>query len=143
MQTVGDLGMIDAEVTRNVVTAFLEQVRFGQNFARVPELIAHPVLAHQVQSESAVTIERSHADFVEHVRELEAMWEESTLSVDEFLVDGARAFVRLSQVGRRRVASGDGRIVRQITSAVYHVEDGVVTEYWIQVDRAGLAAQLG
>jgi SnoaL-like polyketide cyclase len=133
--------MTDADVTRRVVTTFLEQVRSGRDFTRVPELMAPVILAHQIQSEHEVTIERTQADYVGHVCELEAMWEESTLQVEEFLVDGARAYVRLSQVGRR-AQSGDRRLVRQISSVVYHVEQGVITEYWMQVDRAGLAAQL-
>jgi hypothetical protein len=133
--------MIDAEVTRRVVQTFLEQVRSGRDLARVPELMALRVLAHQIQSEQEVVIERSQAEYADHVRELEAMWEQSTLEVEEFLVDGARAYVRLRQVGRR-AAPGPDRLVRQISSVVYHVEDGVITQYWMQVDRAGLAAQL-
>lgn len=32
--------------------------------------------------------------------------------------------------------------VVQVTSCVYRVEHGLIVEYWIQIDRAGLAAQL-
>jgi predicted ester cyclase len=32
--------------------------------------------------------------------------------------------------------------VTQVTSAVYRVADGLIVEYWIQIDRPGLAAQL-
>ncbi|MEU4681102.1 ester cyclase [Micromonospora sp. NPDC023737] len=61
-------------------------------------------------------------------------------------LDGARAYVRLAQVGRHlepvHGIAPTGRTVRQINSVVYHVEDGLITEYWMQIDRAGLLAQL-
>ncbi|MFJ8581957.1 ester cyclase [Micromonospora sp. NPDC093277] len=62
---------------------------------------------------------------------------------------GARTDVRrasLTQVGHHLGPvdgiAPTGRIVRQINSVVYHVEDGLITEYWMQIDRAGLLAQL-
>jgi len=33
-------------------------------------------------------------------------------------------------------------VVREISSVVYHVETGVIKQYWIQIDRAGLTEQL-
>lgn len=131
--------MADPEMTRRVVTAFLREVRFGGEYSRVPELMAETVVAHQIESEHDVTIERSRASYVEHVQELEAMWEESTVDVEEFLVDGARAYVRVSQVGRRR---GLDRSIKQTSSIIFEVEEGLITRYWMQVDRAGLLAQL-
>src|SRR4051812_41723946 len=131
--------MTDAEVTRRVVKTFLEEVRFGGNYTRAPELMAEMVLAHQIESEHQITIERSRADYVEHVRELEAMWEDFTMKLEEFLVEGARAYARVTQVGRRR---GVSKNVRQISSMIFQVEQGLITQYWMQVDRAGLIAQL-
>ena len=32
--------------------------------------------------------------------------------------------------------------ITQLTSAVYRVQDGLIVEYWIQIDRYGLHAQL-
>ncbi|WP_189334150.1 ester cyclase [Actinoplanes ianthinogenes] len=130
--------MINAEVTRGVVAAFLDEVRSGRAVDRAAGLMAPRVLAHQVCSEDEVTIERTPADYADHVREMQATWGDFTLEVNEFLVDGARAYVRFTQTGVHR----SGRTVRQINSVVYHVEDGVITEYWMQIDRAGLAHQL-
>ena len=138
--------MIDESVTRRVVTEFLEHVRSGRDLSRAAELMAPVVLAHQVESEHEVTIERSPADYAEHVREMRATWGDFTLVVDEFLVDGARAYVRLIQTGHHLASvdgyAASGRIVRQINSVVYHVEDGLITRYWMQIDRAGLIHQL-
>ena len=66
--------------------------------------------------------------------------------MNEFLVDGARAYVRLTQTGQHLAAvdghPATGKRVREISSVVYHVEDGVITQYWMQIDRAGLVHQL-
>ncbi len=138
--------VVDAEVTREVVTQFLRHVRSGREPDRAAEFMAPVVLAHQVRAEGAATIERTPAEYAGHVRDMVATWGEFTLTVDEFLVDGARAFVRLTQHGHHRATVDGhpptGRPVREITAVVYHVEGGVITQYWMQIDRAGLAAQL-
>ncbi|MGW3090041.1 ester cyclase [Streptomyces sp. NPDC001108] len=35
-----------------------------------------------------------------------------------------------------------GARITTMTSAVYRVEDGLIVEYWIQIDRQGTATQL-
>lgn len=139
--------MINPEVTRRVVVDFIRYVRSGREPERAAEFMAPVVQAHQVQSEDEVTIERTPDDYAEHVREMTATWGEFELTVNEFLVDGARAYVRLTQVGRHLGPvdgiEATGQAVRQINSIVYHVEDGLITRYWMQIDRAGVAAQLG
>jgi predicted ester cyclase len=138
--------MISSEVTRRVVTDFLHYVRSGVAPERASEFMAPLVLAHQVQSEGETMIERSPDDYAEHVREMIDRWGHFTLTVDELLVDSARAYVRLTQVGHDLGSDGGrqptGGVVRQINSVVYHVEDGVISQYWIQIDRAGVANQL-
>jgi predicted ester cyclase len=141
----GDV-MIDSAVTRRVVGDFLRYVRSGREPQRAAEFMAPTVRAHQVQSEEPVTVDRTPDGYAEHVREMTATWGAFELTVDEFLVDGARAYVRLTQVGRHLEPvdgiAPTGRLVRQINSIVYHVEDGLITEYWMQIERAGLLAQL-
>ncbi|MET7749749.1 ester cyclase [Micromonospora sp. NPDC005367] len=138
--------MISSEVTRRVVGDFLRYVRSGREPQRAAEFMASTVRAHQVQSQDLTTVERTPDDYAEHVREMTATWGAFDLTIEEFLVDGARAYVRLSQVGRHLEPvdgiAPTGRTVRQINSVVYHVEDGLITEYWMQIDRAGLLAQL-
>ncbi|WBB70054.1 ester cyclase [Micromonospora sp. WMMD812] len=138
--------MSNSEVTRRVVGDFLRHVRSGREPQRAAEFMSPVVRAHQVQSEDLATIERTPDDYAEHVREMTATWGAFDVTVEEFLVDGARAYVRLAQVGRHlETVDGilpTGRTVRQINSVVYQVEDGLITEYWMQIDRAGLLAQL-
>ncbi|MET8838373.1 ester cyclase [Micromonospora sp. NPDC004540] len=138
--------MINSEATRRVVGDFIAYVRSGQEPDRAHEFMAPVVLAHQVESENETTIPRTPEDYARHVRDMLATWGEFALTVDEFLVDGARAYVRLTQVGRHLAPvdghAPTGRTVRQVNSIVYHVTDGLITEYWMQIDRAGLSAQL-
>jgi len=47
----------------------------------------------------------------------------------------------LSGAGRYQAPSAT-RTQRRLSSVVYHVENGVITQYWIQIDRAGLTEQL-
>ncbi|MGK5683810.1 ester cyclase [Actinoplanes sp. URMC 104] len=131
--------MIDEAVTRRVVTEFLTHVRSGRDLSRAAGLMAPVVLAHQVQSEDEATIERTPQNYVEHVQEMIETWGDFTLEIQELLVDGERAYVRLVQTGRH---APTGRTVRQINAVVYQVEDGRITQYWMQIDRAGVAAQL-
>jgi len=118
---------------------FLTHVRSGRDPDRATDLMAPVVLAHQVQSEDEVTVERTPQNYAEHVREMIETWGDFALEVQELLVDGARAYVRLVQNGRH---APTGRTVRQTNAVVYHVEDARITQYWMQIDRAGLAAQL-
>ncbi|MEV6345637.1 ester cyclase [Actinoplanes sp. NPDC051851] len=131
--------MIDANATRRVVTEFLTQVRSGRDPGRATALMAPVVLAHQVQAENEVTVERTPQNYADHVREMRDTWGDYTLDIQELLVDGAKAHVRLVQTGHH---APTGRTVRQINSVVYQVENGRITRYWMQIDRAGLTAQL-
>ena len=56
------------------MTDFLTYVRSGQDLGRVTELMAPIVLAHQVQSENEVTIERTPQNYDEHVQEMIEVW---------------------------------------------------------------------
>ncbi|MFG3703403.1 ester cyclase [Micromonospora sp. NPDC047670] len=64
----------------------------------------------------------------------------------EILGSGDKVYARWTQRGHH-VGEVDGRAptgapVTQLTSAVYRVVDGLIVEYWIQIDRHGLRAQL-
>jgi predicted ester cyclase len=132
--------MVDVDVTRRVVTEFLAYVRSGRDPSRARSFMAPRVRAHQVQSEEPLTIVRTPAEYADHVREMVDTWGDFQLEVEDLLVDGPRAYVRLTQTGRH---AATGRVARQTNAIVYHVENGLITEYWMQIDRAGLTAQLG
>ncbi len=108
--------------------------------------MAPHVRAHQVTAEAPTTVERTPADYAAHVEEMRAAYGDFDLVVDELLADGDRVFVRWTQTGRH-VGEVDGfaptgLTVVEFASAVYRVEGGRIAEYWIQVDRAGVEAQL-
>ncbi len=129
-----------------VVRDFVEVVRSGWQPDRAFEFLAPTVLAHQVRGDAPETIERSPQDYAEHVREMRRMFGDFQLTVDELLADGDRVYVRWTQRGTHAGVIGPfeptGREITTIDSAVYRVEGGLIREYWIQADSAGLAAQL-
>ncbi|MCO7274795.1 ester cyclase [Cellulosimicrobium cellulans] len=130
----------------DLVREFFAVVRSGDDPARAGEYFAPLVAAHQVTSEAPTTVHRTPAQYAEHVEEMRAAYGRFTLTVDELLADGDRVYVRWTQRGRH-VGEVDGRAptgaeVVQVASCVYRVADDRVVEYWMQIDRAGLAAQL-
>ncbi|WP_125098926.1 ester cyclase [Leucobacter chromiireducens] len=132
--------------TRDTVTAFLDTVRSGREPHRAAEFLAPVVRANQVRAGARETIERSPANYEEHVAEMHEMFGPFELVIDELLVDGDRAYARWIQRGTH-VGEIDGHAptdatIETVGSAVYRVADGLIVEYWIQQDAAGLAAQL-
>ncbi|MFD3445372.1 ester cyclase [Microbacteriaceae bacterium 4G12] len=130
-----------------VVEKFFKEVRSGHNIHLASELMAEKVLAHQIQSEHEVTIERSPMDYANHVQEMLDTYGAFTLEIQELLASQqGRVYVRWKQVGTH-IGEVDGfqptgLPVIELASAVYQVEGGKITEYWIQIDRAGIQAQL-
>lgn len=135
-----------ASSTRSVVHEFIHQVRSGRDLGRAHHTLAAQVLAHQLISEAPATLRRDAADYARHIEDFIALWGRFELAVDEFIVEGDRAYVRWTQTGRH-LGSFDGEApsgqpLRETASAVYRVQDGRIVEYWIQTDRHGLSQQL-
>lgn len=138
----GGFSMLVEEVVRK----FFEKVRSGQEPDAAHLLMAERVLAHQITSENEVTVERSPANYVDHVREMIDIYGEFSLTIQEFLVQEDRVYVRWKQSGVH-IGEVDGysptnKLVIEIASAVYRVENEKIVEYWIQIDREGIRIQL-
>lgn len=129
-----------------IVRTFFDVVRSGRDPDRASEFMAARVLAHQVQSEEALTVERTPEEYAAHVREFLDAYGAFVLTIEELLAQDDRVYVRWRQEGRHVGPVGPyaptGHTIVQRSSAVYRVEQGRITEYWIQLDRAGLEAQL-
>ncbi|MFD8010765.1 ester cyclase [Streptomyces sp. NPDC058955] len=135
--------MINAKDT---VREFLLQVRSGLHPDRAGRFMAGRVQAHQVVSEAPVVVERTPQQYTEHVQEMLDAYGAFTLTVDELIAEGDRVYARWTQTGHH-VGAVDhhpptGAQITATTSAVYRVEDGLIVEYWIQIDRQGITAQL-
>ncbi|MFF4084811.1 ester cyclase [Streptomyces sp. NPDC001777] len=131
---------------KDTVHQFLLQVRSGLHPDRAGRFMADRVRAHQVVSEAPATVERTPQQYTEHVQEMLDAYGPFTLTVDELVAEGDRVYARWTQHGRH-VGPVDhyrptGAPVTAMTSAVYRVEDGLIVEYWIQIDRQGITAQL-
>ncbi|MFC5468195.1 ester cyclase [Cohnella suwonensis] len=130
----------------DVVRQFFEKVRSGRDPDAVHNLMAERVLAHQLTSENEVAVERSPANYADHVREMIGIYGSFSLTITEFLVQDDRVYVRWKQSGVHIGEVGGfgptNKPVVEIASAVYRVENERIVEYWIQIDREGIRIQL-
>ncbi|TFI59883.1 ester cyclase [Sphingomonas parva] len=129
-----------------VVRGFVRDVRSGAHPELADRYMAAAVAAHQIVSESEVTVVRTPADYSEHVRDFRRMFGHFELRIEEMIADGDRVYVRWHQTGHH-LASLDGeqptgKTLIEVSSAVYRVSAGRIVEYWIQTDRKGLELQL-
>ncbi|MFW6676477.1 ester cyclase [Lacrimispora sp. AGF001] len=129
-----------------IVRKFFEEVRSGNNPDYAEKLMAEQVLAHQIISEKEQTVLRSPKDYADHVREMITAYDKFSLEIQEFLVQGNKVYVRWRQVGKHigevnGYAPTDLPII-EIASAVYRIDNEKISEYWIQIDRAGIEKQL-
>lgn len=115
-------------------------MRSGRSPEHASIYLAPLVTAHQLISESRESIDRTPAQYAEHIRDLDATWGPFTIEVEELLVDGDKVYARWTQHGHDRRADPP-QTIRQITSAVYRVRDNLIVEYWIQIDRLGIELQ--
>ncbi len=103
-------------------------------------------MAHQVRAGERKILLRSPENYATHVQEMIEMFGQFEFVVDGMLVDGDRAYARWRQIGRHiGVIDGyppTGMILETTDSAVYCVADGLIVEYWIQPESAGLLVQL-
>jgi predicted ester cyclase len=129
-----------------VVRGFLDQVRSGADPRRASRFMADRVLAHQVQSENPVVVERSPDQYAEHVEEMLTEFGRFEFHIDELFSADDRVYVRWVQTGHHLSEidgiAPTGLPITQFGSAVYRVEDGLIVEYWVQVDRHGFNVQL-
>lgn len=129
-----------------VVRKFFEEIRSGNNLDIASRFMAEKVIAHQVQAEDEICIERSPSEYASHVQEMLEAYGEFTVEIQELIAQQDRVYVRWKQVGTH-IGEVDGfqptglQII-ELASAVYRVEGGKIVEYWIQIDRAGITAQL-
>jgi len=122
---------------KRIVSAFFENVRSGKNLQAAYEFMHEQVIAHQVQSENEYTITRSPKDYIEHVEEMQELYGQFELIIQEIVADENKVYVRWKQIGQ----TDKNKTIIQIASAVYLVERGKIAEYWIQIDRKGIENQ--
>ncbi|EGR3401178.1 ester cyclase [Vibrio parahaemolyticus] len=129
-----------------VVRGFIEQVRSGKNPDLVSKYLAPVVVAHQIVSGVSEAIERTPENYREHVEEFLEAYGHFELSIEEFLVQGQKVYVRWRQDGYHEgVIYGyepTGLELSTVESAVYRVSENQIVEYWIQQENQGLREQL-
>lgn len=131
---------------KQIVRMFLEEVRSGLNPGKAGFYMADTVLAHQLHSEHPVTIQRTPANYTEHVEEFSRLFGKFAFTITELLGDGDKVYARWVQEGTHQQDidgyKASGLSLIEFTSAVYRVENGKIVEYWLQTDRSGFEIQL-
>ncbi|EMN6212293.1 ester cyclase [Vibrio vulnificus] len=129
-----------------VVRGFIEQVRSGKNPSSVHQYLAPVVVAHQIVSGVSEAIERTPENYRVHVEEFLEAYGNFELSIEEFLVQGQKVYVRWRQNGRHEGTifgyEPTGLKLSTVGSAVYRVSESRIVEYWIQQENQGLREQL-
>ncbi|KRE59561.1 ester cyclase [Paenibacillus sp. Soil750] len=131
---------------RDVVQRFFQLVRSGKQPDAAHDYMAEQVLAHQMTAENETTVHRTPTNYADHVREMLDAYGTFQLEVQELLAQDDRVYVRWKQTGTH-IGEVDGfpptgKPIVEIASAVYRVKDAKIVEYWIQIDREGIRAQL-
>lgn len=131
---------------RDRIREFLLAVRSGAAPHRAAEFMAPSVTAHQMVSEAETTVLRSPSNYQAHVREMLATYGPFTFEIQELIAEGDRVYARWKQIGRHLQEidgfAPSGKEITEIASATYRLVDGLIVEYWIQIDREGLRIQL-
>ncbi|WP_247236513.1 ester cyclase [Telluribacter sp. SYSU D00476] len=131
---------------KEIVKAFLEEVRSGRQPENTSLYMAERVLAHQLNAENETVVERTPQNYADHVREFLAMYGDFHFEISELLADGDKVYARWRQTGKHLASLHDheptGKPLVEIASATYRLEGGKIVEYWIQVDRYGMEEQL-
>ena len=131
---------------REVVQQFLSTVRVSGDDDAAERVLAPMVECHQVVAEDEVTVVRTPHQYAEHVRDMVRGLGRFDFHVEEMLEDGDRVYARWRQSGHHlghiEGYAPTGLPLVEVGSAVYRVASGRIVEYWVQLDRAGLTAQL-
>jgi len=134
------------QTNEQIINKFFEVVRSGNKPEQAETLMAKEVKAHQMNSESMVTIIRSPNNYAEHIKEMLDVWGNFKIEIQELFSQNQKVYVRWKQIGKH-IAEYEGypptnKEVIEIGSAIYRLENQKIVEYWIQVDRLGVIEQI-
>ncbi|MFQ2100577.1 ester cyclase [Aeromonas sanarellii] len=129
-----------------VVRGFIDHVRSGKNPELAIQYLSPVVVAHQIVSGVSKAIERTPDNYRLHIEEFLEAYGDYELFIEEFLVQGEKAYVRWRQEGRHlgNILGYEptGLTLSTVGSAVYRVSENKIVEYWIQQENQGLHNQL-
>lgn len=130
----------------DVVRDFVTRVRSGVDPQAAHRLMAPTVRAHQVASSSPRVLERTPANYVEHVAEFKRDFGDYKFEIEELMASEDKVYVRWRQTGTHLAPIMGFEATRKelvfVGSAVYRVHHGCICEYWIQQEWLGLLKQL-
>ena len=108
--------------------------------------MADTVIAHQMNAEEQVAVERTPENYSEHVKEFLTMYGNFSFEITELISEDDKVYVRWIQKGKHLTEidgyAPTGKALTEIASAVYRLDNNKIVEYWIQIDRFGFEKQL-
>ena len=129
-----------------VVAEFLARVRVTGDAVAAEKLMAATVRCHQLTSEAPATVVRTPGEYAAHVTDMFTSFGRFSYRVTDLLAEDDRVYVRWEQTAADRPAGPPdpvaSRPLIELGSAVYRIHARQIAEYWIQIDRHGLLAQL-
>ncbi len=113
----------------------------------IPEVFQKKFLAHQVVSESQnQVIERDHESYKKKVITWRNIFPDWKSNIETIFSHNEKVYVRWEASGThsRKLEKYEPSFkkITERTSTVYEFENGLVKEYWMQIDRYGLYQQL-
>jgi len=134
------------QTSEQIIRKFFDVVRSGNKPEQAETFMANEIKAHQMNSESLLTIIRSPKNYAEHIHEMLVVWGKFKIEIQELFSQNQKVYVRWKQTGKH-IAEFEGypptnKEVIEIGSAVYRLDKQKIVEYWIQVDRLGIIEQL-
>ena len=130
----------DIEVNKSVVRQFISATN-EQNFGAYDELLSDHMVSH---FPGGVTLDRGQTEDGE--RSFAAAFPDIVRTIEDLVAEGDKIVARTSLVGTHQGQfqgiAATGREVRITALAIYRVENGKITESWVEADFLGLMAQI-
>lgn len=132
-----------SEITADLVKRFYDVV-----WNQADEKVAHEILHPDFKFRASLGPERQGLEgFLNYMRAIHAALGDYTCTVDEMIVDGAKAAARLSFSGRHDGeffgVAGTGRSIGWAGAAFFETDGQRITRLWVLGDVDGVKQQLG
>jgi predicted ester cyclase len=132
----------------SAITADLVRRFYDVVWNNADEKVAHEILHPSFKFRASLGPERQGLEgFLNYMRAIHAALGDYTCTVDELIVDGAKAAARLSFAGKHQGeffgVAGTGRPIAWAGAAFFETDGRQITRLWVLGDVDGVKQQLG
>ncbi|WP_210186195.1 ester cyclase [Hyphomicrobium sp. CS1GBMeth3] len=130
------------------ITADLVRRFYDEAWNEADQKVAREILHPSIKFRASLGPEREGADgFINYMLAIHAALADYTCTIDEMLVDGAKAAARLTFAGRHEGeffgVAGTGRPIAWCGAAFFETDGRQITRLWVLGDVDGVKQQLG